>query len=592
MIRYRLAVPAPHTHMIDVELRLAAAPGGVELAMPSWTPGSYLIREFARNVQDFAAEAGNAKPLSWRKLDKSRWQVDTPDGGEVLVRYRVYANELSVRTSHVDASHAHVNGASVFMFVAGRENEEVQLEVIAPDEWRTSTPMRESAPSTYTAASFDELVDSPLEIGTHTLLEWEQHGVPHAFAIWGRAHHAHDSLVEDTKKIVDAAALMFGGLPYERYLFVLHLVPSGRGGLEHAASTVLQMGRDSFDGESYESLLALIAHEFFHVWNAKRIRPEPLGPFDYLRENYTRNLWVVEGLTTYYTDLLLVRAGLMKPDRYLERLGDSIARHRALPGRHHQSLEESSFDTWIRFYRPDANTPNSQVSYYHKGALVALLLDMRIRRDSNNERSLDDLMRLLWERFGATDTGFPEDPDAGIRSLAEEVYGDSLHEFFDRYVRGTDELELEGALDVAGLRIVQEPVAVTGEGLAGATAAPTRPTDAVIQETRLGIRTVASGPGARVTHVLQGTPAHDAGLNAGDEIIALDGLRAAHADIPARLRHRDEGEKVTISLFRREELLTVEVPLGEQPAPKLRLVAVDYLDSRQQEAYSGWLRTG
>jgi predicted metalloprotease with PDZ domain len=592
MIRYRLAVPAPHTHMIDVELRLAAAPGGVDLAMPSWTPGSYLIREFARNVQDFAAESGDGEPLSWRKLDKSRWQVDTPDDGEVLVRYRVYANELSVRTSHVDASHAHVNGASVFMFVAGREDEEVQLEVIAPDGWRTSTPMRESAPSTFTAASFDELVDSPLEIGTHTLLEWEQHGVPHAFAIWGRAHHAHDSLVEDTKKIVDAAALMFGGLPYDRYLFVLHLVPSGRGGLEHAASTVLQMGRDAFDGESYESLLALIAHEFFHVWNAKRIRPEPLGPFDYLRENYTRNLWVVEGLTTYYTDLLLVRAGLMKPDRYLERLGDSIARHRALPGRHHQTLEESSFDTWIRFYRPDANTPNSQVSYYHKGALVALLLDMRIRRDSNNERSLDDLMRLLWERFGATDTGFPEDPDDGIRSLAEEVYGDSLDEFFDRYVRGTDELEIEGALDVAGLRIAREPEATTGEGLAGTTAAPTRPTDAVIQETRLGIRTVASGPAARVTHVLQGTPAHDAGLNAGDEIIALDGLRAAHADIPARLRHRDDGEKVTISLFRREELLTVEVPLGERPAPKLSLVAVDDLDSRQQEAYSGWLRMG
>jgi predicted metalloprotease with PDZ domain len=583
-------MPAPHSHMLEVEVRIPSTSGGVEMAMPSWTPGSYLIREFARNVQDFAAEGDDGVALAWRKLDKSRWQIDTESAGEVLVRYRVYTNELTVRTSHVDASHAHVNGASVFMFVAGREDEELQLEVAAPEGWRISTSMRETAPATFTASSFDELVDSPLEIGTHTLLEWEQHGVPHAFAIWGRAHHPHDRLVEDTKKIVDAAALLFGGLPYERYLFMLHLVPSGRGGLEHASSTVLQMGRDAFDGEAYESLLALIAHEFFHVWNAKRIRPEPLGPFDYLQENYTRNLWVVEGLTTYYTDLLLVRAGLMKPERYLERLAESIARHRALPGRHHQSLEESSFDTWIRFYRPDANTPNSQVSYYHKGALVALLLDMRIRRDSNNARSLDDLMRLLWERYGATDTGFPEDPDAGVRALAEEVYGDSLDEFFERYIRGTEELEIDGALDVAGLRIVEEEEATAGEGLAGTLAAPTRPSDAVIQETRLGIRTVAAGGGARVTHVLQGTPAHAAGLNAGDEIIALDGLRATHAEIPARLRHRDEGEKVAINLFRRGELLTVEVPLGERPAPKLRLVAVDYLELRQEEAFSAWLR--
>jgi predicted metalloprotease with PDZ domain len=588
-VHYRLEIDDPHTHLLGVEVRIACEEGPVELALPSWTPGSYLIREFPRNVQDFEARTAAGQPLAWRKLDKNRWQVDATPGAELIVRYRVYANELSVRTSHVDATHAHVNGASVFMFVAGREGDPVWLEVAAPAGWRVSTSMDEVGHAAFGAGNYDELVDSPLEIGTHELVEWEQQGIPHAFAIWGRAYHPHPRLVEDTRRIIDAAAAMFGGLPYDRYLFILQIVSSGRGGLEHASSTVLQMGRDCFEGEQYESLLALIAHEFFHVWNIKRIRPETLGPFDYTRENYTRNLWVSEGFTTYYTDLLLVRAGLMKPERYLERLAEAIARHEALPGRHHQSLEESSFDAWIRFYRPDAHSPNAQISYYHKGALVALLLDMEIRRASGNERSLDDLMHLLWERYGARDVGFPEDPAAGIRSLAEEVLGSPLEDFFRRYVHATEELDFTPALAVAGVERVGGSPAGAEQPASASGSPATRPSDAAVLEARLGIRTAAAGAAARVTFVLQGTPAHAAGVNAGDEIIAIDGLRASAGDLATRIRHHPSGEPVTLVVFRRDELLSIAIELGPPPAPRLRLVPVAEPDADQSRVYQSWL---
>ncbi len=596
---YQLSFPEPHTHLIRVEMRVGAVAAPIDLVMPSWTPGSYLMREFPRNVQDFTATAANGAALDWSKLDKNRWRVEADSPTVVVVRYQVYANELTVRTSHLDATHAHINGASVFMYVEGREGERLRLEVEAPEGWRTSTALAEVEPGVFDAAHFDELVDSPLEIGTHELLEWEQRGVPHAFAIWGRAHHPHPRLVQDTRRIVDAAAEMFGGLPYPRYLFILHLA-NGRGGLEHANSTVLLMGRDCFEGEQYESLLALIAHEFFHVWNVKRIRPEPLGPFDYTRENYTRNLWVAEGLTTYYTDLLLVRAGLMKPTRYLERLADAIARHEALPGRHHQSLAESSFDAWIRFYRPDAQTPNAQVSYYHKGALVALLLDMEIRRASNGERSLDDLMRLLWERYGVCDMGFPEDPADGIRALAEEVYGASLEEFFRRYVQGVEELEIDEALAVAGMmRAVAPAPRVTEEhggddaeagGDGAIRMATRRPTDAAVLEKRLGLRVSAAGSGAKVGYVLQGSAGHVAGINAGDEILALDGFRVTAAELPGRIRGLAPGTHVELALFRRDELITLEAEMGPHAPLRLRLVPAPDATERQQTIAAHWLR--
>ncbi len=588
-IEYRLSMPRPHSHLLEVEVRASASGGPLELLMPSWTPGSYLMREFPRNVQDFSAATAAGEPLAWRKTDKNTWRIDAVAGTEVVAAYRVYANELSVRTSHLDASHAFVNGASVFMFVRGREREALSLEIDAPEGWNVATSLRSPSERRLEAESYDRLVDGPLEIGTHEVLEWEQEGIPHRYALWGAADLDRERLMDDTRRIVAAASRLFGGLPYERYLFILHVLPEGRGGLEHADSCALQADRGSFRGEGYENLLALVAHEFFHVWNVKRIRPETLDPFDYTRENYTRNLFVAEGLTTYYTDLMLRRAGLMAPERYVVRLGESISRLQALPGRHHQSLEESSFDAWIKFYRPDEHTPNSQVSYYHKGALVGLLLDMEIRRATGGARSMDDLMRLLWERYGSRDVGFPENTREGIQALAEEVAGGDLGEFFDVYLRGTAELEYDRHLEVVGLRLERAEGSAEGSGLAGAQAAPNHPGDVVAQETRLGVRTREQEGRLKVTHVLEGTAAFDAGLNAGDEIAAVAGRRTGAAELERLLHEREEGE-LEIAAFRRGELLRFRVPLGPHPAPKLRLARLPDASPEQRAALADWLR--
>ena len=362
------------------------------------------------------------------------------------------------------------------------------------------------------------------------------------------------------------------------------MLPEGRGGLEHADSCALQVDRDAFAGEGYESLLALIAHEFFHVWNVKRIRPETLGPFDYTRENYTRNLFVAEGLTTYYTDLLLRRAGLMTPKRYLARLGESIARLQALPGRHHQTLEESSFDAWIKFYRPDEHTPNSQVSYYHKGALVGLLLDMEIRRATSGRRSLDDLMRLLWERFGSRDVGFPEDTTQGIQALAEEVAGTDLQDFFDAYLRSTTELDFDRYLAVVGLRLGSEIAsAATGPTAAAPSA------DAGKQQARLGVRLREQDGRVRVAHVVEGGPAYEAGVNAGDEIVAVDGLRVRGAEL-ARPIGAGAAEELELAVLRRDRLLTLRVTPDAAPPASMRVVRIANGSEAQRDELRRWLQ--
>ncbi|MGI9182147.1 MAG: M61 family metallopeptidase [Longimicrobiaceae bacterium] len=592
-ILYRLSLAEPHTHLFRVEIAIKGVQEPQELAMPSWTPGSYLLREFPRNVQEFHAEDGAGRTLGWQKTDKNRWRIEEPADGALGVRYAVYANELTVRTSHLDASHGYVNGAGVFMYVAGREAEEATVEIDAPAGWRATTALRDAGSHRFHARDYDELVDSPIEIGTHELLEFEVAGRPHRYAIWGHGNYDPQRLIADTRKIVLAEQELFGVLPYEEFTFILHLVPGGYGGLEHRSSTSLLIDRWSFRGEEYERFLGLVAHELFHAWNGKRIRPAPLGPFDYTRENYTRNLWVVEGLTTYYTDLILRRAGLITPERYLVKLEEAINRLQSQPGRQVQTLEESSFDAWIKFYRPDEHTPNSQISYYQKGALVGLLLDLRIRSATEGTRSLDDVMGLLWERYGAPDRGFPEaGEESVIERIAQEVCGEPLGDFFDRYLRSTAELEYGRHLAAAGIELTPADTSERPSGESAATstnAAEPAAADSGSQ-VELGVRLKEEGNRTLVTHVLADTPAYRAGLNANDEILALDGLRVNSKGLAARLAERQPGERATLTLFRRDELLTLAVELEPPSTPRVRLTRVTDPTNLQEAIYRDWLR--
>jgi predicted metalloprotease with PDZ domain len=616
-ITYGLRLPEPQTHHFVVDVQLDGVTGPTRLVMPSWTPGSYLMREFPRNVVTFAAVDGAGRPLPFHKADKNSWVVDAPEGGELMVRYLVHADELSVRTSHLDASHAFISGTSAFMYVDGRQHEPVTLEVDPPKGWKVTTSLEEHEPNVFVAESYDELADSPLEIGTHPVFDFEVDGVPHRFAIWGRGNYDPARLIADTTRIVRAEKALFGELPYPAYTIILHLLPGGSGGLEHRDGTVLVADRWAFRGQAYESFLALVAHELFHAWNGKRIRPAVLGPFDYVRETYTRELWVVEGITTYYTDVILRRAGLISPQRYLDRQAEQVTRLAGIPGRMVQPLEDASFDTWIKFYRPDSNSPNATISYYHKGALVALLLDLEIRRATGNERSLDDVMRALWAEYGRPDAGFPE---GRVETLASEIAGVELKPLFDRWLRTPAELDFAPQLAAAGLALVPaheaRPAAGTATGAGGqpgaagqaaagtaaaqapagaASAGPAQgsPPDAAAQaprEVRVGFQFKMDGGRTVVGNVLAGTPAWRAGVNAGDELVALDGIRVDAMSLGARLQERAPGTAVTLTVFRRDELINLALPVESGPPQRLALHPVDAPAAEQKTLLEHWLR--
>jgi predicted metalloprotease with PDZ domain len=572
MITYTISMPAPHTHLFHVTVEVdEIADPTLELVLPAWTPGSYMVREYARHVQAFSARAEGVGELAWRKTAKDAWQVETGGARRVSASYQVYANELTVRTSHLDDSHGYFNGASVFMYAPGRAGEPLRLVVDAPEGWQVTTGLdREGAGASFLAESYDHLADSPVECGAHRLLRFEVDGIPHQIAIWGRGNEDEARLLEDTRRIVEAQRAFFGGLPYSHYTFILHLTDGRGGGLEHRNSVTNQVDRWTFRPErSYERYLSLTSHELFHVWNVKRLRPAPLGPFDYRRENYTRLLWLMEGGTSYYDDLLLARAGLLKPERYLEKLADKIVALQSQPGRLLQSVEQSSFDAWIKLYRPDENSANSSISYYLKGSLVCMLLDMEIRRQSGGARSLDDLLRLLFARYPIEGPGLPE--EGAVLAALEELVGgkgDAFREFFARHLAGTDELDYAGGLAVVGL----EP-RWSRHG----------------PEAWLGLSLKRQGERTLVAAARADGPAYAAGVYADDELLALDGWRVNEERLSARLGERAPGELVRLTLFRGDALLEVPVTLARAPNDALALAPIAEPSAAQQAAYREWL---
>jgi predicted metalloprotease with PDZ domain len=597
MISYTISMPEPHAHLYHVRLDVEGVEGGtLDALLPVWTPGSYMVRDFSRHVQRFEAHAGS-RPLDWRKVDKATWRVETAGAERVTLSYEVYAFELSVRTSHLDGTHGYFNPATLCMYVPGRTQEPITVHVVTPEGWRVTTGLDQTGETggtsneltgriagssffvrrhTFAADDYDHLVDSPFECGTHRLLAFEVDGIPHEIAIWGRGNEDEAQVLADTRRIVETARDLFGELPYRRYVFILLLADGQYGGLEHRNSVSNIFPRWEFrPRRAYERFLALTSHEFYHVWNVKRIRPAPLGPFDYERENYTRQLWVAEGITSYYDNLILRRAGLISAARYLEMIADDIKLLQSQPGRALQSLEQSSFDTWIKLYRPDENSANSSISYYLKGSLVALLLDLEIRSRSEGERSLDDVMRLLFQQYPIDGAGFPE--EHGFLAAVEAVAGRAggvYHDLFERYVAGTEELDYAQALGLAGLR-PEWSHAETAEG-GGPPAWH-------------GMRLKTEHGQLKVVSVRSDGPAYTAGIYAQDQIIALDGARVDEGRLAARVGERRPGDAVTVSLFRRDELLHVPLTLAPAPPNTLKIAPVDDPSPEQRALYEEWL---
>ncbi len=470
----------PAAHILEVSCRIDAPhPAGQEISLPAWIPGSYLVRDYARLVLQISAHS-DGQPITLDKTDKSSWRAG-PCDGPLEIAYQVYAYDLSVRGAYFDTRRAFFNGVCVFLQVAGSEQAPCEVELPAPDalpgtdmaRWRVATAMTirhvdERGFGTYHAADYDELIDHPVEVSDFAMEGFVAGVVAHEIVLAGRQRADLQRLCADLPRICEAHMRLFDDVPpMDRYLFLVNVVGEGYGGLEHRASSALitrrsdlpEPGTDAIN-KSYRRFLGLVSHEYFHLWNVKRIKPAAFTPFRLDKEAYTTLLWVFEGVTSYYDDLALVRSGLIRPEEYLELLGEMISRVWQTPGRFRQSIADASFDAWIKLYKPDENSANASISYYSKGSLVALALDLNIRIRTSGRKSLDDVMRALWNRYGKTGRGLEEN---GFEQLAEELTGLDLGDFFDSAVRGTDDLPLADLLGEFGVQLKMEPLSEGAE---------------------------------------------------------------------------------------------------------------------------------
>ncbi|MFN0160076.1 MAG: M61 family metallopeptidase [Burkholderiales bacterium] len=567
-VHYRIIPADPGAHLFEVTLTVARpAAEGQRLSLPAWIPGSYMIREFARNIVRINATC-RGRPVGLTKTDKHTWDA-APCSGPLQVTCQVYAWDLSVRTAHLDQSHGFFNGTSVFLRVHGQDDGPHTVEIVRPRgrtyaAWRVATSLPRASGTDplafglYQAGNYDELIDHPVELGNFTHVAFRACGVPHEVAITGRHDCDTRRLVADLKKICEAQIRFFHGanarardVPFDRFVFLVMAVGDGYGGLEHRASTALICSRDAlpYPGmkgrpDAYVGLLGLCSHEYFHTWNVKRIKPAAFAPYDLTRENHTRLLWAFEGFTSYYDDLFLRRTGLIDTKTYLDMMARMVQDVLRGSGRQKQSAGDSSFDAWTKFYRQDENAPNAIVNYYTKGSLIALGLDLLLRTQTGGTRSLDDVMRRLWREYGAGferhGKGVPEDGLRRAVLATAPAARRALTAYLNAAVDGTSDLPLAALLRQVGVNLKVERGA--------------RPA--------LGARVAAAPEGIRLTHVLDGGGAQAAGLSAADVVIAIDGLRASTAALDALLARKRIGATVKVHAFRRDELLQREVRLG------------------------------
>jgi len=570
---YRVRPENPEAHLFSVELEISDPPRGeIVLSMPAWIPGSYMIRDFARNVVSICA-ADSAGPISLAKCDKQSWCLNAA-ANSVTLSYRVYAWELTVRAAHLDTTHAYFNGPSLFLQVRGWDDAPCRVELAPPEgegyaHWRVATSF---APvdvgtcgfGTYRADDYDDLIDHPVEMGAFTSIPFNVLGVEHRMIITGRHRTDEARLKRDLVRICETHASLFGTLPVDRYLFLATAVGDGYGGLEHRFSTSLLCSRDDLPrpGDSavtpgYRRFLGLCSHEYFHLWNVKRIRPKVFMDKGLDREVHTRLLWAFEGITSYYDELALVRSGCIDEKSYLELLAETVTRVMRNPGRHVQTVAESSFDAWTKFYKQDENAPNAIVSYYGKGALIALALDLTIRTETGGAKSLDDVARALWERHGKLRIGVRE---RGVEDLAKDVTGLDLDGFFETALDSTEDLDLVGLLETMGIGLRLRPS--TGANDLGGVAGEVKG-EAVRLD--LGIRLEPGAAEPVIGVVLTDSPAQQAGLAPGDILVALDGIRIRSEKLDAMVAAVPEGGVVVIHAFRRDELMQVRV--RPRPAP-------------------------
>jgi predicted metalloprotease with PDZ domain len=553
-IYYTVRIPAPQNHYVEVEARVpTAAQPSIELTMAVWTP--YVIREYAKNLEAVTARTADGRPLAVEKSRKNRWRIETAGADPVMVSYRVYCHVMGVQDNWVDDEFALLNGAPTFLTLADPGARPHDVRIILPPAWKTTAtgmPPAPGGPHHYRAPDYETLVDSPIVAGNPAVHEFDVEGKPHYLVDVGEdGVFDGGRAAQDLARIVREDASMWGGLPYDKYIF-LNMLTGGGGGMEHSNSTALMSDRwNTRTHRNYLRWLDLASHEFFHAWNVKRLRPAELTPGEYETEPYTTSLGIAEGFTSYYGPLMVRRAALSSEEELLASLSRTIREVQTTPGRLVQSLSQSSFETWIKFYHPDENSVNTAISYYTKGAVAGFLLDARVRTATGGAKSLDDVMRLALAR---NPTGAGYTPSA-FRAAASEVAGTDLSAWFARVFDSTAELDYREALDWFGLRFAVETSQTSSK------------------QAWLGADTKVEDGRLIIERIPRGTPAYEAGLDTGDEIVGFADFRVRPADWDRQLANYHPGDSLPLLLSRRGRLVRVTVKLGAEPADTWTLEA-------------------
>lgn len=570
-VRYHLSMPKPQNHYFEVEMTISDYKAKqLEVRMPVWAPGSYLVREFAKNVNRVKAVDGSGKELVVSKTTKNTWKIDKGSAKTVKVKYEVYAFELSVRTSFLDLTHGFVSGSGVFMYVPDLKEKSGELTILPYKDFkkittslkRKSEDMSGDAAQQFVFTSYDELADCPIEIGNQVTFEFMAAGIKHTVAMYGEGNYSIPTLQKDMAKIVEAATAVFGQNPNKEYVFIIHNVTNGQGGLEHTNSTTLSVNRWSYTGSDYLGFLSLVAHEYFHLWNVKRLRPRELGPFNYDSENYTSLLWVMEGFTSYYDELLLRRAGFYTEEEYLQKINSALNYVEGSEGARVQPVAHASFDAWIKAYRPNENSANTTMTYYTRGGLLAALMDATIMQTFNGSKSLDDFLRALYDEFYVQKKrGFSEEE---FEVAYSRFMGKDMSGFFDKYVYDTQIPDYAELFRPLGIN-----VAYTGN-----------------KKPNFGASFTQTGGVATVKSIRANSAAEAAGLSVNDEIIGLNGYRISASELESTLSGMNMDEEITLLVARDEVLFEIKGKMGVYERPSYRVSIQDNTNA----LFKYWMR--
>ena len=571
-INFEASFVEPQAHYVEMEMNISGLNKDyVDVKMPVWAPGSYLVREFAKNVEGFKASA-NGKPVKVEKVRKNAWRIHSAKAANIKINYRVYAFEVSVRTSFVDDSHAFLSSTGIFLYPDGMLKSPSTVTIKPWKGWdKVSTGLEPVAgqPYTFSAANFDILFDSPIEIGNQDVFEFTASGVKHEVAMYGGGNYDKEKLKVDMAKIIDEGTKMYGENPNKHYTFIVHNYATGGGGLEHLNSTVLGATRNGYsDLDTYKGFLNLVAHEYYHLWNVKRLRPTALGPFDYDNENYTTSLWVAEGFTSYYENKLMYRAGFFTEQQTAENLATAITNVVNTPGAKIQTVAEASYDAWIKSYRPNENSNNSTISYYSKGEVLGMLMDIEISNATKGQKNLDDVMKTMYDQYyKKLGRGYT---DAEFKAVVEKVSGISFTAFWDTYVNGTDPIDYKKYFGYAGIKVVNE-----NEGK---------------NVPYLGVATKKVDGSVLITTVSRNSSSWVGGLNVNDEIISVDGVPVeANVNRMPAIAGKNVGESVTFTVRRDGIVKDIAFKLLAGTSVKLTATVDENATALQKAVRKGWL---